>query len=294
MKKHLMLVLLTTLAPMLSVAANEDDLTEKFFSKQNPTLTPQEKAALSISKRWTTDTTKPMPGANGVIRYVYGVHRPSIVCAVLQVCDVALQPGEQVNSIQLGDTARWSVEPAISGSGAGEIQHLIIKPIDVGLETSLVVTTDRRAYHFRLRSHRMEYMPQVSFVYPEDAEAKWDAIRARETKERQEKTIQATNEYLGDLNFEYDIEGSAGWKPVRVYHDSRKTVIEMPGVMQQTEAPTLLVVRKEGGIFTDEETVLVNYRVQNNRYIVDAVFDQAILVAGVGNNQDRVTITRRR
>ena len=66
----------------------------------------------------------------------------------------------------------------------------------------------------------------------------------------------------------------------------------MPSTMQQTEAPTLLVVRKDGGVFTDEETVMVNYRVQGDRYIVDTVFDKAVLIAGVGSSQDRVTITR--
>jgi type IV secretory pathway VirB9-like protein len=81
---------------------------------------------------------------------------------------------------------------------------------------------------------------------------------------------------------------------VRVYNDGRKTIIEMPKAMQQTESPSLLVVRKDGGIFTDAETVMVNYRVQGDRYIVDTVFDKAILIAGVGSSQDRVTITRRK
>ncbi|TXH83454.1 MAG: P-type conjugative transfer protein TrbG, partial [Thauera aminoaromatica] len=35
-----------------------------------------------------------------------------------------------------------------------------------------------------------------------------------------------------------------------------------------------------------------NYRVQGDRYIVDTIFDKAILIAGVGRSQDRVTITR--
>jgi len=237
---------------------------------------------------------KPVAGSNGAIKFLFGAQQPSIVCAVLQVCDVALQPGEQVNSINLGDTARWTVEPAITGSGPNEVQHLIIKPMDVGLETSLIVTTNRRAYHLRLRSHRSEYMPQVSFTYPEDALAKWDAIQRRETQERTDRTIPQTGEYLGDLKFDYDLSGSASWKPVRVFNDGRKTIIEMPGTMEQTEAPTLLVVRREGGIFRDEETVMVNYRVQGNRYIVDTVFDRAILIAGVGGSQDRVTISRRK
>ena len=137
-------------------------------------------------------------------------------------------------------------------------------------------------------------MPQVAFTYPEDALTKWDAIRTREARERDDKTIPQTGEYLGDLNFDYDLDGSASWKPVRVYNDGRKTIIEMSKAMQQTESPSLLVVRKEGGFFSDDETVMVNYRVQGDRYIVDTVFDKAILIAGVGSGQDRVTITRRK
>lgn len=279
------------------LAAPGDDLADKYFSKNNPTLTAQEKAAIAIAKRWEAGAStglNPIPGSNGAIHFLYGVQQPSIVCAVLQVCDVALQAGELVNSIHLGDTARWTVEPAITGAGPSETQHLIIKPMDVGLETSLVVTTNRRTYHFKLRSHRTQYMPQVAFTYPEDALAKWDAIRTRETQEREQKTIPQTGEYLGNLNFDYDLDGDAAWMPVRVFNDGRKTILQMSKAMAQTEAPTLLVLRKEGGLFTDDETVMVNYRVQGDRYIVDTVFDKAILIAGVGDGQDRVTITRRK
>jgi P-type conjugative transfer protein TrbG len=279
------------------LAAPDDELADKYFSKNNPTLTAQEKAAIAIAKRWETGAStglNPIPGSNGAIHFLYGVQQPSIVCAVLQVCDVALQAGELVNSIHLGDTARWTVEPAITGAGPSETQHLIIKPMDVGLETSLVVTTNRRTYHFKLRSHRTQYMPQVAFTYPEDALAKWDAIRTRETQERERKIIPQTGEYLGNLNFDYDLDGDAAWMPVRVFNDGSKTILQMSKAMAQTEAPTLLVLRKEGGLFTDDETVMVNYRVQGDRYIVDTVFDKAILIAGVGDGQDRVTITRRK
>ena len=47
-------------------------------------------------------------------------------------------------------------------------------------------------------------MPRVAFSYAEDSGAKWDAIKARETKEKQERTIPQTGEYLGDLSFAYD------------------------------------------------------------------------------------------
>ncbi|MDD5113826.1 MAG: P-type conjugative transfer protein TrbG [Methylobacter sp.] len=287
--------IIISMMPMLALATPGDNLADLYFSNQNPKLTPQEKAAIAIAHKWQAASAtgiKPVPGTDGSIRYLFGAQEPSIVCAVLQVCDVELQAGEQVNSIHLGDTARWTVEPAITGFGPAEIQHLIIKPMDVGLETSLIVTTNRRTYHFRLRSHRTQFMPRVAFSYPEDALVKWDALKTREEKEKQERTIPQTGEYLGDLDFAYSVDGSVAWKPVRVYNDGVKTIIQMPAAMAQTEAPTLLVVRKDGGLFTDDETVLVNYRIQGDRYIVDTIFDKALLIAGVGSSQDRVVITR--
>jgi type IV secretion system protein VirB9 len=292
MKVLSVVVLLVLVAPSIA-AASGDDLADKYFSGKSLKLTEQERATIAAARRWHTNTAKPVVvGTNGEIKFLYGAQQ-NIVCAVLQVCDVALQAGEQVNSIHLGDTARWVVEPAITGGGPSEIQHLIIKPMDVGLETSLVVTTNRRTYHFQLRSHRHEYMSHVSFVYPEDAHAKWDAIQRREKSERLTNTMPHTGEYLGNLSFEYDLSGDAIWKPVRVYNDGRKTIIEMPKTLEQTEAPTLLVIRRASSLFRSEETAIVNYRLQGNRYIVDAVFDQAILIAGVGRNQERVTIVRR-
>ena len=284
--------ILLWLAPAPSMAARPTDPADEYFSGANPKLTPQEREAIAIAEKWQAEDTKPVPGPDGSIRFLFGATQPSIVCAVLQVCDVQLQPGEQVNSIHYGDTVRWTFEPAITGAGASELQHLIIKPMDVGLATSLIVTTNRRTYHFRLRSHRTEFMPIVGFSYPEDAAAKWEAIKAREVKERQDKTLPATGENLDDLSFDYTVSGNAAWKPLRVYNNGIKTIIQMPSVMAQTEAPTLLVVRKDGGVFRDEETVLVNYRIQGDRYIVDTIFEKAILISGVGSGQARVTIQK--
>ncbi|MBK8815656.1 MAG: P-type conjugative transfer protein TrbG [Methylococcaceae bacterium] len=292
-------LLVTLSAFMLGTgqASADKDMAEMYFSDKNPTLSKQERRALAIANKWKGHNSigmAPSPGKNGAVSYLFGAQQPSVVCAVLQVCDVALQAGEQVNSINLGDTARWTIEPAITGSGENEVQHIIIKPMDVGLETSLVVTTNRRTYHLRLRSHRKEYMPQVVFTYPDEEQTKWNALRKQAAKKRQDKTIAKTGEYLGNLDFAYEIEanGSISWTPVRVFNDKQKTIIEMPDAMAQTEAPTLLVVRREGGLFEDDETVQVNYRIQGNRYIVDSVFDSAILIAGIGNNQDSVTIKR--
>jgi type IV secretion system protein TrbG len=184
------------------------------------------------------------------------------------------------------------LEPAVAGRGSNEIQHIIVKPLAVNLNTNMVVTTDRRTYNIQLRSHRSEYMAQVSFVYPEEALEKWKHLHQRAEQAKNQQTLPETGEYLGNLNFAYIVSGNAPWKPVRVFNDGVKTIIQMPETMAQTEAPTLLALREKSGLFADDEQVLVNYRVQSNRYIVDGLPDKVILVAGVGNDQDKITIER--
>lgn len=293
--KTTLATLLITLTPVAAYAAPLTNLDDKYFSNSELALTPQEKEGLAIAKKWKAGgarNIKPTAGPDGSISFLFAASQPSIVCAVLQVCDVELQAGEQVNSIHLGDAARWTVEPSLTGYGADGVQHLIIKPMDVGLSTSMIVTTNRRTYHLNLRSTHNDFMPRVTFVYLEEIMKKWNFAKAASDKEYDKKIIPETGEYLGNLDFHYQIEGDANWKPLRVYNDGKKTILEMPASMAQSEAPTLLVIRKNGEIFSDDEQVMVNYRIHDERYIVDALFDKAILIAGVGDNQDRVTITR--
>ncbi len=290
---NIVLCALLVLWPLQAIAGSDPSV-DDVLSGSNPSLTPQEQAGLSYGEQGALSGSAPIGGPNGFIKFPYGVNQISIVCAPLHVCDVALQPGEQVNSVNVGDNVRWSIEPALTGSGAEEVQHVIIKPREVGLETSLVVATNRRAYYMRLRSHKTRYMPQVAFSYPEDSEVKFNILKARQQREIKEKTIPNTSDYLPKLSFEYDVAGHAAWKPVRVYNDGARTVIELPPSIAQTEAPILLIVRKEGGLFTDAEEVMVNYSLQGSRYIVDTVFEKAVLVAGVGSHQDRVTIQRKK
>lgn len=278
-----------------STFAATDKLAQTYFYNDDPVLTEQEKAGISIADKWRNDIAsglKPVQGPDGAIKYLFGAQQTSVVCAVMRVCDIALQPGELVNGIHIGDAGRWGIEPAVSGNGASEIIHVLVKPYDVGIETSLFIATNVRTYNINLKSHKTKYMPSVSFVYPEDAMAKWELLKKQSEKKQRDNTIPETGEYLPDLNFEYSISGSASWKPVRVYNDSVKTIIQMPKSMLNQEAPTLLVIRDTNGLFSSDETVMVNYRLQGDRYIVDSLFDKAVLITGVGSNQTKVTIQR--
>lgn len=269
------------------------DMENLYFSGPDILLTDKEVQAIQIAEAWNRGeeiTCNPVVGPDGSIEFLFGAERPSIVCAVMQLTDIELQAGEKLLSVNLGDSVRWLVEPALSGE---DTTHILLRPRQVGLDTAMIVTTDRRTYHLRLRSHRSEYMPRVRFSYMEDSLAKWELLKNRSAAQRKVDTIPETNEYLGDLYFGYSILGKAPWKPVRVYDDSVKTIIEMPDRMKQTEMPVFRVVRKNHRLFGKAEKVIVNLRAQGNRFIVDAIFDEGELVTGVGRNQIRVVIKRK-
>ena len=97
---------------------------------------------------------------------MFGSTLPTIVCAPLYVCDLALQEGEAVNDLNVGDSVRWKITPATQGAGDTLITHVMIKPTDVGLVTNLVITTNRRTYIVKLVSRERDWMPRVAFDYP--------------------------------------------------------------------------------------------------------------------------------
>lgn len=102
----------------------------------------------------------------GLVTFAYGSGIPTVVCALLELTDLAFEKGESILSVQLGDSVRWNIESAISGSANDCVEHLIVKPLEAGLKTSMLITTDRRTYHIRLKSTEADFMPSVVFSYP--------------------------------------------------------------------------------------------------------------------------------
>ena len=75
---------------------------------------------------------------------------------------------------QIGDSVRWNISPAMYGKGDHATPVLVLKPQTSGLDTNLLVTTDRRAYYLRLVSKPTEYVARVAFEYPEhDSALRW-------------------------------------------------------------------------------------------------------------------------
>ena len=249
-------------------------------------LSEKERKAADLARQWIESKSLPVREDGGKIVYLFGSTLPTVICAPLSMCDIELEASETiVGKVLLGDAVRWQALPATSGVGNARVSHVVIKPFEAGLSTTLLITTSRRTYHIKLVSQSKNWMPRVGFTYPGDIEHEWERYKADQTERTARNTIAETKENLDALDFEYELSGSAPWMPLRVYNDGVKTIIQMPAKMSQTEAPVLLVVGSDGG------QQIVNYRLKDDRYIVDQIFAKAILLAGVGRDQTSVTIT---
>jgi type IV secretion system protein TrbG len=256
--------------------------------------------AASVADVWESGFNLPTPGADGRVLYTFGEGMPVVVCAPLRVCTLELEAGEHVQSPpQIGDGRRWEVTPVSSGSGLNQTALLVIKPIEAGLDTDLIIPTDRRTYVVRLVSDAVRYISTVAFRYPADDRAKWSAFQAQQDSAAREAeatehsrcnakpdcgTAMAPNA-LDHLYFDYKLEGDTGMRPERVLDDGQHTYIFYPSDDGFREVPTLMV-------YSNGKTELVNFRVDRNRYVVDRLFDKGVLILGVGKKQRKVTITR--
>ena len=219
---------------------------------------------------------------------------PIIDCEPLRTTDIQLQPGETITDVAMGDTERWMATPAASGDPRNPVPHLAVKPQASGIATNLTIYTTRHIYHMILRSRGSHAMQEVEFYYPDElliamkqadsatAQAKQEAV---DPPADSDGVVKVANVDPAQLNFAYTVAGGkVPWKPVRAFDDGSHVYIQMPAWMKTSEAPALLI-NAGGG------TQMVNYRVTGNYYVVDRLFTHAILVSGVGRDQDRVTIS---
>ena len=220
-----------------------------FFSSE-PSYNENEKRALDVNQK-ILDENLLTRQAGGAVEFVYGHGMPVVICSPLRLCDIALETGETVKDVMVGDT-RWSVQPSLSGKPPNHQIHAIVKPGDVGLVTSLMISTHRRVYNVTLKSSADKYMPQVSFTYPASGSQRaWGsfideqekAARQAEEERLMIKTAVAKREAeesaeliekesvpprlgvdIDSINFDYKISGKPDWKPLRVFDDGIHTV----------------------------------------------------------------------
>jgi len=272
--------------------ATSGSVPKDFRPKADVPLTATALEAVRVSEHWRAEKNAPSPGPDGRVMYSFGAGLPTVVCAPLRVCMIELQTGEKiVGEPHIGDSVRWNISPAMYGTGDQATAVIILKPQMPGLDTNLLITTDRRAYYLRLISKPDDYVARVAFAYPDDDNRKWQQQQAaQEALAKQDKhaaEVPPAVIAVEKVNFDYTIHGGDEHiRPVRVFDDGAKTYIQMPAELEHREAPVLLIVGKDG------KGEMTNYRVKDQTYIVDRLFDRANLVLGSGKKAQKVEISR--
>jgi len=262
-----------------------------FKPKTDVQLTVTAQEAVQMSEKWMDEHNQPAVGRDGRVLYSYGAGLPTVVCAPLRVCMIELQSGEKlVGEPHIGDSVRWNLSPAMYGTGASATPVIVLKPQGPGLDTNLLITTDRRAYYLRLLSKPDDYVARVGFAYPDDDdnERKWQQQLA-EQKDQQARSARISElapNAVESMFFNYRLKGDDSILPVRVFDDGRKTYIQISQTAKNREAPVLVVIGPDG------KQEMVNYRVKDDMYIVDRLFDKAELILGSGKKARKVEIAR--
>jgi P-type conjugative transfer protein TrbG len=250
------------------------------------TVAPSQTAtdAVKISDHWKDTPDLLAEGKDGRVVFADGAGLPTIVCAPLRLCIIELQTGEKLTGEpQIGDSVRWNIQPASYGSGESTTPMIVIKPKALGLDTNLVITTDRRVYYLRLISNAQEYVAKVAFDYPDDNITKWVPPAKNPTAAQDGIPIVGS---LEALNQNYRVSGDELIRPIMVLDDGTHTYIRMNGAILHREAPVLAVIGPDG------KAEMVNYRVQGSVYIVDRLFDRARLILGSGRKALKADIIR--
>ena len=262
-----------------------------FKPKTDVQLTVTAQEAVQMSEKWMDEHNQPAVGRDGRVLYSYGAGLPTVVCAPLRVCMIELQSGEKlVGEPHIGDSVRWNLSPAMYGTGASATPVIVLKPQGPGLDTNLLITTDRRAYYLRLLSKPDDYVARVGFAYPDDDdnERKWQQQLAeqKDQQARSARIAELAPNAVESMFFNYRLKGDDSILPVRVFDDGRKTYIQISQTAKNREAPVLVVIGPDG------KQEMVNYRVKDDMYIVDRLFDKAELILGNGKKARKVEIAR--
>lgn len=186
---------------------------------------------------------------SGVVNKIY--------CCPGYVTDIQLQLGEQIQRITTGDKSRWNIETFFSDVLEGGRWHIYLRPLQLGLETNIIIATDKHNYQVLAATDTL-YNPIVEWNYPGETQEYDSGIKSQKVLEV---------ESVDKLNFSYIISKSKrySWTPNFVFDDGFRTYINIPEDVLHKINPALFMVNQDGTL------VFVNYLISNGNLVVDTV-----------------------
>jgi len=194
-----------------------------------------------------------------------------IYCKVGYLTDVRFHPGEKVTFVGGGDTSKWMIDTANTDSPEGSIAHLYIKPVSGNATTNLIINTTKHSYQILVNASNW-YNPIVNWTYSSEEQLAGKIAKEKDSAFFVSNDMNVTKPE--NLNYNYKIENDKKlkWAPTMVFDDGAKTYIKLSDALRTGNSPVLYIKEKNS-----KKLALVNYRIKDNYYIVDRLFDQAEL-----------------
>ena len=223
----------------------------------------------------------PMPSDTKLVTFSYDPNNTyTIVSRPRNVTDIVLAPSETVVAFAMGDTVQWMVQEAPG--------HVFVKPINPGIVTSGTLVTNQRTYQLSFRASPEDgvFYQRVSWHYPELIVLRQQqAMAIKESvnfeKARLSATIASSDVNPETLNFSYDVDGEAPWKPVQVFDDGKFTWVRLG---KNQDIPAFFARNEENN------TDLVNTNIRGEYVVVQRILPQLLLKLG----SKEVVITNRK
>ena len=246
-------------------------------------------------------------GGDGEVLYAYGENRPTVTCAPLRLCVINLIPGDRIVNIAIGDSVRWLAQSI----HAGGQDSVVLKPVEAGLTTNLMIAADSahgkgHLYYLTLVSDSTGYIPMVGFYNPNSPEsgssspglaspppaaAAVPTTPAVENSGAIRQRVARMNPTQIDFGYVCHPDGhfwqgaqrrrARAFLPERVFAYGGHTYVQMPPGIGYHNLPAIFGL--EG------KTYLLNSRFKDGYYIVDSLPTELRLIDGVGNDSASVT-----
>jgi len=250
--------------------------------------------ALALSEASLAADPGAKAGQDGRVILTYGSGTPTIVCALLNLTEIDLEPGETVakDGVEIGDTAEFLtlVRHVSRGEGQGGYDYVLVKPKAANIETTMAVGTDRRVYYIRLRSTEDKFLTRVAFSYPAEVAAKAlqeqaSLLKLSSLEADLPVVLPPPRPPIKPWKYTTKTKGrdAAYLLPLSVGDDGAHTYIQLSPEARVRGLPVLQIRDASGPI-------PANTHWDDNTLIVDALFEDGCLLEGVGRKQQRVCI----
>ena len=183
---------------------------------------------------------------------LYQIH-----CQTFHTTMIALEPGEQLLEVPyISESEVWRLSRGTGLSDGQAVQYLMLKPDKSGLDSTMIIITDRRVYQMQIMSFNDHYMPYVRWTYNDTARQQWVLANAQKVlnggKDEEKKGPSAIEDIIGEVadvySFDYEVKATGKtkpvWHPVVVFDDGASTYIildkkcvnmDMPSVFENTK-----------------------------------------------------------